>query len=179
MEVLEVTDADPVVTPSLVIGGITAAASTGLSLYGAAQKNSAISSAAEEAKKRAGQELDQQSKIVGVQTTRARQAAERVQGLIKVSAAARGLGAGGSAAALDRDAAQQEGLDQYGIKLNQFGAQNRVLAQLANVNATLSNESQDPFVAGLGGALQGFGTGISIAGGLKNLGVLDGSGAPR
>lgn len=165
------TDVDPVLTPSLVIGGVTAAASTGLSLYGAAQKNAAISNAAQEAKKRAGEELAQQGKIVGVQTTRARQAAERVQGLIQVSAAARGVGAGGSAAALDRDAKEQQGLDQYGIQLQQFGAQNRVLAQLANVDQTLSNESQDPFVAGLGGALSGFGTGISIAGGLKNLGV--------
>lgn len=166
------TDVDPVATP-LIIGGVTAAASTGLSLYGAAKKNAAISQAAAEAKKRAGQELDQQGKIVAVQTTRARQAAARVQGLIAVSAAARGVGSGGSAAALDRDATEQQGLDEYGIKLNQYGAQNRIFAQLDNVNQTLHNETQDPLVAGLGGALQGFGTGISIAGGLKNLGAFD------
>jgi len=158
---------DPV--SALVIGGGMAAAQGGLSIAQASARNSALSRSAASANANARTELEQQNRVAGIQTTRARQNAARVRGLITVAAASRGVGAGGSVAALERNVDQDTALNQYAIDTNHYGAGQRVLAQLANVNQNLANEGQNPLLSGVTGALQGFSTGLSIAGGIKGI----------
>lgn len=141
--------------------GITAA-STGLALYGSAQKNDAISRSAKIANQGAAFEISQEGAIAGVQSLRSQRRAEQVRGIVAVSGASRGVGAGGSVAALQRNSDLQAGLDQYSIDVNRYGAERRTLATLGNLNAQFDAEQSNSLLSGLQGGLSGLSTGLSL-----------------
>lgn len=141
--------------------GITAA-STGLALYGSSQKNDAISRSSEVASQGAAFEISQQGRIADVQSIRSQRRAEQVRGIVAVSGASRGVGAGGSVAALQRNSDIQAGLDKYSIDIDRYGAERRSLATLGNLDAQFKAEESNGLLSGLQGGLSGLSTGLSL-----------------
>lgn len=160
--------ADFGMSQALGIGG--GAVGAGLSVYGASERNQQIGETMNRANDAAAEEIAQQGRIAGVQTRQTREQAARIRGAIRVSTADRGVGFGGSAAALERDAAIKAGRNTDIINLNRYGSERSTLAALRNTQAQLSSQAQELWLAGLTGALGGAQTGLSIGTGIENMG---------
>lgn len=144
-----------------------AAVGTGLSIYGATQKNDAIGSSLDANRQAARDELAQQAKINELRVQRARRTAERTMGIVSVSAAERGVGPGGSTAALQRQLAVDAADNQYAIGIEAYGADLRTRMGLENTQRSLASQGQNLLMAGLTGAIQGAQTGLSIGQGIQ------------
>lgn len=155
--------------PLLAFAGIGAAANAGFSIFGAASRNAAIEESMRRNQMAAEAELAQQARINDLQVMRSRRTAARTFGMIAVSAAERGVGPGGSVAALDRNAAVDESLNQYALGIEHYGADLRTRISLSNSQRALAGQGQDYLLAGLTGAIQGAQTGLSIGQGIKGI----------
>lgn len=155
--------------PFLALAALGAAANGGLSILGANARNAQIEQSMRSNNAAAAMEIQQQHRIAALQRERSRRAANRTFGLITVSAAERGVGMGGSVAAIERTAAVDEALNQNAMDIEAFGAGQRTLASLRNTQTSLASQGQSLALAGLTGAIQGAQTGLSIGQGIQGL----------
>lgn len=142
------------------VGG--AAVGTGLGIIGANDNNRAVKRQMNAQRDAAGQELELQGRVTEAQKERIRRDNARIQGLIAVSAAERGVGSGGTTEAQRLSADSDAGFNRTTIDTNRYAAGQRTLAQLRSATESLKSQMVNPFLAGLQGGMQGLSTGISI-----------------
>lgn len=183
--------ADPITLPLLGLGIASGAASAGLAAKAQSDQNKSLTEA-QAANQQAAQTANLDSaKAAAIQRQqladqtgleRAKAAAEvaRSLGRLRVIQADTGLGIGGSALALQRqlaydarlnDAIAVRNLSNNVQRVNQ-GLEanvNETNAQLKNVTTQLQSQKASPFIAGFSSGVGGFGTGLSIATGIKGL----------
>lgn len=155
--------------PLLAIAGGMAALQGGLSMFGASSRNRQIRRSYQYNQQAAVAEMQQQARINEIQVLRTRQDASRAMGLVAVSAAERGVGMGGSTAALDRNIAIDADLNEYALEVERYGAEQRTLANLRLTNQGLAAQGQNVALAALTGAISGAQTGLSIGQGIEGL----------
>ena len=154
---------------ALGAGIATGVLQLGTSIFGANDRNRAIRKRMKANNANAAVELEQQRRIFAVQSTRSRQNAASTMGLIGVTAAERGVGSGGSVAALERNVAADQELNDYALDIERFGVERRTLSQLNLAQMGLEEQTQPLALAAFGGAAQGISTGLSIGRGLGEL----------
>lgn len=189
----------------IAITAATTAASAGMAYYSAQQQNKSAQSqmdAAAEQEKRRRKQSRLQAAIVNKQVTDqsvvqaerlARQAA-RVRGAMRTTSAelAGQAGAGMDSASLGRNLVASilqessearligKNLENVRAKL-ESGVGSGDLESIARIqNAVLRGEamSQNPFLSAAAGGISGLGTGLSISGGVQQMGWLDGGTTP-
>jgi hypothetical protein len=157
---------DPV-SATLIVGSTVASA--GSSYAAARQQNAAARRSAQSAadadlirrrQLQAQADLEKQKRI---------DEARQIAGRIRVVSAERGVGSGGSAAALERqnaiDLSTNQGVIEQNLAAGLLSSGQSLEAQLAQLSAATRNPLLETFLGGL----QGAGTGLSIAGGVLDL----------
>lgn len=176
---------------ALGAAGAASAASAGIGLASASRQNRAAQEAAQanQAEAQASIESARQATALQIAQLRQQTALEmekagndiaQIRGRLRVTQADSGLGIGGSSIALERQLAYDGALNQriarQNLANNTMRLEQGLDAQTSNTEARLNSifaslESQQtsPFLAALAGGIQGFGTGLSIVGGLRGL----------
>ena len=155
---------------------ITAATAT-VSVMAARRQNEAMEDAAQ-AQIRQGQaqqtQIQDQSAIERMQHQRE---AGRIRGRLRVAAGEAGVGIGGSYDALIRQADFDEALNLSILDRNTANAMDSARAGLQVDLARISANTQNPFIAGFMGGMQGLSTGLRIVGGIQGLQKLNAANA--
>lgn len=158
------------VAAPLLIGGTVAGA--GLSVASAQSRNRAIGRSMRSANDAAGTTLGQLADQTALERLRRVRQTEQIIGRLRVASAEAGGGFGGSAAALERQAQFDSGIDRAIIDANYSNNANRVLSGLDAQELSLSSQTVNPLLAGLFGGVQGLQTGLQIYGGAQAIGDL-------
>lgn len=147
----------------LAIAGAMAAAQTGLSIYQARQQNKAVKKSQESSNAAAADEKRQAARQLTIEQIKLARESRRVSGRIRVAATQAGSTDSGSFAALDRQNLNDAALNTNILIGNYGNTAAGIDSHNAAVQAQLDAQRQNPLVAGLGGAMRGFQTGLSIA----------------
>lgn len=152
----------------LAIAAAAAAAGTGLSIYQAQQQNKAVKRSQESANAAAAAEKKQAARQLSIEQIKLAREARRVSGRIRVAATQAGSSDTGSFAALDRQNLSDAALNTNILIGNYSNTVAGIDSHNAAVQTQLSAQRQNALVRGIGGALQGLQTGLSVASAIPN-----------
>jgi hypothetical protein len=148
---------------------VSLALGAGMSLFGAVtsasaadSNNNALAEQGANATTAAG--LNAEQLVAQRKLDRLKKNNERGQivGRIRVAAAENGVGSGGSTAALERQALINESIDNQTADLNLKNQLRGLSIGLQSNLISLNSQMQSPLLAGIGGGLTGFTTGLQI-----------------
>lgn len=151
------------------LGVIAGHIQTGLSVAGANAQNDAIMASARSVVAAAGVESEQISQAAALDRQKHLNASQLAIGRARVLGTARGVGQGGSVEAIQRQIDYDAAVNNRIIDINRGNQIRRVRSEARAHLARLAGQTVAPAVVGLTGALEGIGTGLSIAGSAKEL----------
>jgi hypothetical protein len=108
------------------------------------------------------EQIAQDERAAVLERTKRIREGQRAQGIIAVNAAERGVGSGGSVAALSRAALSDEGINVGIVNTNENARIQRSLSDLSATNIHLANQSANVLTSLIEGGLKGASTGLSI-----------------
>lgn len=154
---------------TLAIGGAAVSAAT--SAVAAQRQNAQIGKSMRSAQQSAQLEREAATKSADLEMRQRRNEADRIRGLISVSAAERGVGMGGSVEALQRQADYDQALNEAVIDTNLYYQTKGIEQGYKATTNRLRSQGAMPVVQALLGGLSGFSTGLQIGNGLQSMRV--------
>lgn len=142
-----------------IVGGAIGA---GLAIDSANRQNDAIARSMRSSVSSGRATMDQLAEAAAQKRQQRVREAQRVSGRIRAALADSGTGFGGSAGDLEAQAAIDAGTDLSAISANYSAEALRVRSGVAANLQSLEAQTQNPLLAGLGGALSGASTGLSL-----------------
>lgn len=155
-------------TAALIIGGVAAAAGTGVAAAGAVAQNKRVNATQDAAKRAAGVQVQQLRDKASLEKRQRAQDIQRLRGRIAVAGAESGL-AGGTYDTLSTEAGSDLAFNTGIIDQNLSSEINRVFSGLDATNTDLNNRRPSVFGQTVGGTLSGLSTGLSIGGAIRDI----------
>lgn len=163
----------------MAAGPLIPALSIGTAIFGAftnaaaaRQQNQAVQSSLQSQREALRIKQQQQSSQAGIEKQKRINEAAQIQGRLRVAAGEAGVGLGGSAAALARQAEFDKAVNLSIIDAN---FQRRIAfgqAQFRSTAAQTVSQTQNPLIAGFSGAVSGLETGLRIGRTAQDIGLL-------
>lgn len=139
-----------------------AVASAATAASSAYEQNRAVKKSGGIARQQAADRISQIQDAASIERRKEQNRAEQIRGRLRVSAAASGLGLGGSFAALDQQAVIDQALNVDIINRNAAAASTNTSNDLNASLTSLQSHIINPVLAGFTGGVQGFGTGLKV-----------------